>query len=177
MRHSVHTRPPPDLSGLDSRLSPNSRPIARARRQVVDWFEDRGWKPFRFQRQAWNAYLLGGSGLIHATTGTGKTYAAWMGPIIEALAERMQEKSKMAVTNVRKVKTSTNDPLRVLWLTPLRALATDTLGSILAPVIEFNLPWTIETRTSDTSSSTRSRQRRKLPTVLITTPERAAGES
>src|SRR5689334_15183380 len=62
--------------------------LAEARREIEKWFADRGWSPFRFQRQVWNAYLAGESGLIHATTGNGKTYAAWLGPIIEALAER-----------------------------------------------------------------------------------------
>ncbi|MBM5820374.1 MAG: DEAD/DEAH box helicase, partial [Cyanobacteria bacterium K_DeepCast_150m_m2_101] len=40
-----------------------------------------------FQRQAWNTYLAGESGLIQVPTGSGKTYAAVMGPIAELLAE------------------------------------------------------------------------------------------
>ena len=51
-------------------------------RHVETWFGARGWQVFDFQREAWRAYLRGESGLIHAATGTGKTLAAWMGPII-----------------------------------------------------------------------------------------------
>src|SRR4051812_47488327 len=47
---------------------------------VREWFASEGWKPFEFQEEVWRAYLKGESGLIHAATGTGKTYAAWMGP-------------------------------------------------------------------------------------------------
>jgi ATP-dependent Lhr-like helicase len=159
--------------GAEARNSANSKAVTRARQVVVKWFEDRAWKPFRFQRQAWNAYLTGGSGLIHATTGTGKTYAAWMGPLIEALAERQTADSSSDPMRPagRLGKSFVSAPLRVLWLTPLRALAADTLQSLQIPVIDLDLPWTIETRTSDTSSASRSRQKEKLPTVLITTPE------
>ena len=47
------------------------------------WFAARSWSPFPFQRQVWRAYLDGRSGLVHAATGTGKTQAAWWGPILE----------------------------------------------------------------------------------------------
>jgi ATP-dependent helicase Lhr and Lhr-like helicase len=51
------------------------------------WFHSRGWRPFDFQRRCWEAYLQGRSGLLHSATGAGKTYAAALGPMIEALAE------------------------------------------------------------------------------------------
>jgi len=123
---------------------------------ILDWFASRGWKPFDFQQEVWQAYLAGESGLIHAATGTGKTLAAWMGPVAEALSEERRRAAP---------------PLRVLWLTPLRALAADTEQALRAPLVDLGLPWTLETRTSDTSSRVRDRQRRKLPTALITTPE------
>ncbi|MCC5810148.1 MAG: hypothetical protein JJU06_07225 [Ectothiorhodospiraceae bacterium] len=44
--------------------------------RIESWFREHGWRPFDFQRQAWQAYLDGESGLIHAPTGTGKTLAA-----------------------------------------------------------------------------------------------------
>ena len=44
-------------------------------------------RPFPFQEEAWRAYLAGESGLIHAATGTGKTYAAWIGPVLEWLRD------------------------------------------------------------------------------------------
>ena len=51
--------------------------------RLESWFAARGWSPFDFQREVWEAYIAGESGLIHAGTGTGKTYAAWMGPLLE----------------------------------------------------------------------------------------------
>ena len=144
----------------------SAKRISTARAQVVEWFQERNWKPFRFQRQAWNAYLAGESGLIHASTGTGKTLAAWMGPIIEALAEQPE-----AACNGQPTKRRNTSKMRILWLSPLRALAADTLGSLTQPVTDLGLPWSVETRTGDTSSKVRNRQRSRLPTVLVTTPE------
>lgn len=124
--------------------------------KIETWFAQRDWVPFPFQHEVWAAYLNGESGLIHATTGTGKTYAAWMGPLIEALTEDLGTKPP---------------PLRVLWITPLRALAVDTEEALRAPLDDLGLPWTLETRTGDTSSAVRARQRKRLPSALITTPE------
>lgn len=127
------------------------------------WFASRGWEPFAFQREVWAAYQRGESGLIHAATGTGKTYAAWMGPVLEALAEHAAP---------RKVRRRADaEPLRVLWITPLRALAADTEQALTLPVTELGLPWTVESRTGDTSQARRARQRERLPTALVTTPE------
>ena len=120
------------------------------------WFRSKGWKPLGFQREVWEAYLAGESGLIHAATGTGKTLAAWWGPLLESAGEK---KGRGAW------------PLRVLWLTPLRALAADTRDALARPVDDLDLPWTIETRTGDTSPAARARQGRRLPSALITTPE------
>ena len=62
-------------------------------------------------------------------------------------------------------------PLRVLWITPLRALAADTEAALRAPVEDLGLPWTVESRTGDTAPGVRARQSRRLPTALVTTPE------
>ena len=145
----------------------SARPVARARRRVLDWFEQKDWQPFRFQRQVWNAYLDGESGLVHATTGTGKTLAAWIGPLIEFLAEHPDPHESLP--RVRKKIVA--PPLTVLWITPLKALAGDTLASLQAPLDGLDIPWRLEGRTGDTSSSTRARQRKSLPTALVTTPE------
>lgn len=141
------------------RRQPSRTHIDSAKRKVTDWFHAQGFEPFRFQRQAWSAYLGGQNGLIHASTGTGKTYAAWMGPLIEILAERQSRKISSPL------------PLRVLWITPLRALANDTFDSLALPVLDMDLPMTVDIRTGDTSSSARARQKRRLPTALVTTPE------
>lgn len=62
-------------------------------------------------------------------------------------------------------------PLTILWITPLRALSADTASALQQPITDLNCPWTLETRTGDTSSTVKNRQRTQLPTVLITTPE------
>jgi hypothetical protein len=59
----------------------------KASDQVTALFKKNGWSPFPFQKKAWSAYAAGESGLIHAPTGTGKTYAAWAGPLIEWMEE------------------------------------------------------------------------------------------
>lgn len=41
------------------------------------WFAAQGWKPFAFQKDVWRAVREGCSGLLHASTGAGKTYALW----------------------------------------------------------------------------------------------------
>jgi ATP-dependent Lhr-like helicase len=125
-------------------------------RAVENWFRARGFKPFRFQREAWSAYLDGKSGLVHAATGTGKTQAAWLGPLIEGLREGRAKEPP---------------PLRVLWITPLRALANDTLQALRDPAELLETGWAVGLRTGDTSQAERRRQRERLPTALVTTPE------
>ena len=56
----------------------------------------------------------------------------------------------------------------------MRALAADTAAALMAPVEGFDLDWTVETRTGDTTSSSRARQSKRLPTALVTTPESLA---
>jgi len=125
----------------------------------MGWFAERGWTPFDFQHEAWAAYAEGRSGLIHASTGTGKTYAAFFGPVLEALTETRDENPP---------------PLRVLWLTPLRALSADTARSLEAPLAALGLNWDVGLRTGDTTASVRTKQKLRLPTVLVTTPESLA---
>ena len=69
--------------------SPNLPPdrLQAAFAVAEGWFAARGWQVFDFQREVWQAYLRGESGLIHAPTGTGKTLAAWWGPLLHWLAE------------------------------------------------------------------------------------------
>ncbi|URF05627.1 MULTISPECIES: ligase-associated DNA damage response DEXH box helicase [Cupriavidus] len=121
-------------------------------------FAARHWQPFDFQCEVWEAIGHGQSGLLHATTGTGKTYAAWLGALL-AFAEPPARAG------------ATPPPLTVLWLTPMRALAADTARALQAPLAELGLDWTVGLRTGDTGSSERAAQARRLPTALVTTPE------
>ncbi len=132
--------------------------------EIKAWFLQRGWSAFPFQEEVWSAYLNGENGLIHSATGTGKTLSAWMGPIAEWMAENPGLTKKL-------IKRSEAPGLRVLWITPLRALAADTELSLRLPIEELGIPWTVETRTGDTSQGLRKKQGEQLPTALITTPE------
>ena len=125
------------------------------------WFAQQSWKPFPFQKEVWQAVKAGESGLLHATTGAGKTYAVWFAALNRfAKALPPTGKRKPAVA-----------PLTVLWITPMRALAADTARALQAPLDDLQLPWSVGLRTGDTSSAERARQGRKLPSALITTPE------
>jgi ATP-dependent helicase Lhr and Lhr-like helicase len=128
--------------------------------QIETWFKRSGWTPFEFQRATWNAFLRGESGLVHAPTGMGKTYAVWLGPLAEYLNEAQEPATSKSGL-----------PLRVLWLTPLRALANDTAQNLRLATEALNIPWKVELRTGDTSASVRARHRKQLPETLITTPE------
>ncbi|HEX8479206.1 MAG TPA: DEAD/DEAH box helicase, partial [Telluria sp.] len=124
--------------------------------QAVDtWFSSRGWKVFPFQRAVWKAAVAGQSGLLHANTGAGKTYAVWFAALL---------RGQLAAQ-----KKSTG--LRVLWITPMRALAADTQRALEASSAELMPAWTIGARTGDTGSAERARQTRGMPSALITTPE------
>ncbi|MFG0408567.1 ligase-associated DNA damage response DEXH box helicase [Pseudomonas sp. FYR_11] len=120
------------------------------------WFSKRGWKPFAFQRRVWAAVERGESGLLHASTGAGKTYAVWLAAL---RAFKAQAQGRQAA------------PLQVIWITPMRALAADTARALQAPLDELGLPWSVGVRSGDTSSAERARQARRLPSVLVTTPE------
>ncbi|MGL4419684.1 MAG: DEAD/DEAH box helicase, partial [Gemmataceae bacterium] len=130
--------------------------------RVATWFQQQSWQPFAFQRDAWEHYARGADGLVHAATGTGKTLAAWLGPVQEWLTEN---------PDLKTWKPKEPPPLTVLWLTPLRALAADTAQSLANPIEQMGLPWRIQSRTGDTSSRIRTQQKTRLPTALITTPE------
>lgn len=128
--------------------------VERATARLAQWFKARGWRIAGFQRDAWNHYGAGRSGLIHAPTGTGKTLAAWGGVLLSALRALPPERT-----------------LKVLWITPLRALANDTLLKLSEPLAELGLPLAVQARTGDTSGSARRRLRESPPFTLVTTPE------
>ncbi len=127
---------------------------------AAGWFSSRAWQPFPFQQEVWQAIGHDESGLLHATTGSGKTYAVWLGAL-----------NRFATKAPSSTATDKAAPLTVLWITPMRALAADTARALQAPLEDLEINWSIGLRTGDTSSSERARQGRRLPSALVTTPE------
>lgn len=128
------------------------------------WFAERGWTAFPFQRAVWAAAASGRSGLLHATTGAGKTYAVWFAALQRVAA--MSPRPRAMRGSAGGSRTAPGG-LRVLWITPMRALAADTLRALQ----EAAPDWQVEARTGDTSSAQRARQNKRLPDALVTTPE------
>ncbi|MDW3193972.1 MAG: ligase-associated DNA damage response DEXH box helicase [Cytophagales bacterium] len=122
-----------------------------------DWFQSRGWEPFEFQRNCWQDYLAGNSGLLNAPTGSGKTYAMWIPCVLEFL--RNNERHEVL------------PEVQILWVTPLRALAKDIHRAMQEFCDEIELPWKVGLRTGDTSSSERQKQKKHAPQALVITPE------
>ncbi|MFY3860666.1 DNA ligase-associated DEXH box helicase [Achromobacter xylosoxidans] len=127
---------------------------------LAAWFAARGWKPAPFQRETWRRYLDGESGLLHTPTGSGKTLAAFGGPLLEALAGD----APMAP----------GEGPRVLWVTPLRALAADTTRALTQTAADMGLAWTVALRTGDASARDKRLARQGKAQVLVITPESLA---
>ncbi len=126
-----------------------------------EWFAARGWKPFPFQEEVWRAVAAGMSGVLHAPTGTGKTLAAWLGAVARSQALDASGGERPS-------------GLRVVWITPLRALAADTVRALEEPLAKPHCvtpDWSVGLRTGDSSAADRRRLRANWPTALVTTPE------
>lgn len=121
------------------------------------WFQGRHWSPHAFQREAWEAYDAGEEVLIQAPTGSGKTYAGLGGALREAAREAAQGRSASG--------------LQLIWIAPIRALTKEIQLSAERLVEGLGLPWEVGVRTGDTASKDKAKQRKKLPEILITTPE------
>jgi len=104
----------------------------------------------------------GCSGMLHATTGSGKTYAVWMGALQRGSAQGAQGAHGAQ---------GAGGCLQVLWLTPMRALAADTTRALQLPLPACQPSWRVGQRTGDTASAERARQDKRLPEALVTTPE------
>ena len=115
---------------------------------IFSWFRSQGWKPLPFQVETWNKQLDGESGLIQVATGSGKTYAAFMGPFARLLSEPRRG-------------------VRILYLTPLRSVSRDIERSLQRPIDEMNWKIRVESRTGDTSSSRKLKQRKNRTHILI----------
>ncbi|MDQ3206537.1 MAG: ligase-associated DNA damage response DEXH box helicase [Pseudomonadota bacterium] len=157
----------------------------RAARALLEgWFQSRGWKPQKFQREMWRRYLAGESGLLHTPTGSGETLAAFGGPLLAALSEQATadtggpqsgpQPAARAQRRAGRGKAGSAGRLAVLWVTPLRALAADTLRSLREPIEALGLDWQVGARSGDASARDKRLARAGKLDVLVTTPESLA---
>lgn len=159
-RQSGRTR-----QSASSTLAPSRKiPPDPAPTDIAGWFKRRGWQSFPFQHEVWDAVAAGESGLLHATTGSGKTYAVWFAALGQVLAQALSPTSTPASTWRR-------PGLKLLWITPMRALASDTTRALSEPLAELGIDWRVGLRTGDTPAAERARQDKRLPDALVTTPE------
>ena len=119
---------------------------------LEQWFTARGWSPRRHQMDMLAAARAGDHALLVAPTGAGKTLAGFL-PTLTDLIEQPAE------------------GLHTLYVSPLKALAVDVRRNLLTPIEEMDLPVRVETRTGDTPSDRKARQRARPPQILLTTPE------
>ncbi|HEX2623886.1 MAG TPA: ligase-associated DNA damage response DEXH box helicase [Sphingomicrobium sp.] len=116
------------------------------------WFENRGWHPRRHQMDMLQAGRDGVHALLVAATGAGKTLSGFL-PTLVDLIERPAE------------------GLHTLYVSPLKALGVDVQRNLLTPIEEMGLDIRVETRSGDTPSDRKARQRVRPPQILLTTPE------
>ncbi|HMI21110.1 MAG TPA: ligase-associated DNA damage response DEXH box helicase [Sphingomonas sp.] len=120
--------------------------------QITAWFTTRGWQPRRYQLEMLDVARTGRHALLVAPTGAGKTLAGFLPSLVD-LTERPTK------------------GLHTLYVSPLKALAIDVQRNLMDPIAEMGLPITVESRTGDTPSDRKARQRVKPPHMLLTTPE------
>jgi ATP-dependent Lhr-like helicase len=125
-----------------------------AKQQALAWYRSREWKMFAFQKECLDYYFEGKNGLLNAPTGSGKTFALGV-PIM--LADKLKGDYKAG--------------LKVLWITPLKALSVDITNALQEAADELETGWRVERRSGDVSSAKKAAQLRNSPDCLVTTPE------
>ncbi|HXB31202.1 MAG TPA: ligase-associated DNA damage response DEXH box helicase [Puia sp.] len=127
---------------------------------ILSWFHSKGIQPFDFQEETWMHIIDKHSGLVNAPTGCGKTFSVFLGALIDFIND-----------NPDNYKSKSRNHLRLLWITPLRALAKD-IGRAMREVIDdLGMQWQVGIRNGDTETNERQKQIRQMPEVLIITPE------
>ena len=123
---------------------------------LTGWLQSRGWHWFDHQIEAAEHALQRRDVIVFAPTGAGKTLAGFLPSFLD-IHQR-----------------GSTGRLHTLYISPLKALAVDVHRNIAAPIEALDLPVSFETRTGDTPSSRRQRQKTKPPDFLMTTPESLA---
>ncbi|MBF8456195.1 ligase-associated DNA damage response DEXH box helicase [Kaistella sp. G5-32] len=122
---------------------------------IKNWMAEKDFAPFTFQLETWEKYHKNYSGMVVAPTGFGKTYSVFLAVIVDFL--NFPEKY--------------GDGLKLLWITPLRALAKDIAKAMKEAIDEIGLDWTVGVRNGDTPIKERTAQTKKMPDILLVTPE------
>lgn len=133
--------------------------VSKGEQAIIDWVKSQSWDLADFQRDTMTAYLTGKSGLLNAPTGSGKTYALFF-PILASFINKNPEYHK-----------SQKSKLRILWITPLRALTKDIQRNLINACTGMGIPWKIGIRTGDMSAKEKNAQIKEAPEVLLITPE------
>jgi ATP-dependent helicase Lhr and Lhr-like helicase len=148
------------------------------------WFASRGWTPRAHQLELMAKARAGRSVLLIAPTGAGKTLAGFLPTLVELSGPPPRRRpgtlpvagddgpTGKLISTGRGVRREGG--LHTLYISPLKALAVDIARNLERPVAEMKLPVRVETRTGDTPTSKRQRQRRDPPHILLTTPEQLA---
>ncbi|WP_292928625.1 ligase-associated DNA damage response DEXH box helicase [Novosphingobium sp. PASSN1] len=144
---------PPALAANVRRVTASPIPA-----EIEAWFTARGWRVRRHQAEMLAADDAGHHALLVADTGAGKTLAGFLPTLAAFAPSRLGEAPPP-------------EGLHTLYVSPLKALAHDVQRNLLTPITEMGLPITVETRSGDTSSDRKARQRTRPPHVLLTTPE------
>ncbi|WP_346238112.1 ligase-associated DNA damage response DEXH box helicase [Niabella insulamsoli] len=122
---------------------------------VEAWFQSSGNRPFAFQQESWERFHQGYSGLVIAPTGLGKTFSVFFSVVIHYLNYPNEY----------------GNGLKLIWITPLRALAKDLARAMSEALEQLGLDWEVGVRNGDTPAAERQRQSKRMPDVLIITPE------
>ncbi len=125
----------------------------------ISFLKQKGWTPFPFQLDTWEAYLTGKHGLVNAPTGSGKTYSLIVPILLEFIRDQPHDQKRE------------HNGLRAIWITPIRALTREIQVAAQEAVDHLGLNWNVAIRSGDTSSAQRQKQKKKPPEILITTPE------
>ena len=125
---------------------------------LTAWFAARGWRVRSHQLGMLAAADAGHHALLVADTGAGKTLAGFLPTLANFTPERLGGAAP-------------HDGLHTLYVSPLKALAQDVRRNLMTPIADLGLPITVETRSGDTPSDRKARQRARPPHVLLTTPE------
>jgi ATP-dependent Lhr-like helicase len=142
-------------------------PLSRFHPAVQRWFAETLGEPTPAQTQGWAAIREGRHTLIAAPTGSGKTLAAFLTALDELFVEGLE--------------TPLPDEVRVVYVSPLKALSTDIHKNLAEPRIgirriaeELGIEApkiTAAVRTGDTTTSQRAAMLKTPPHILVTTPE------